>query len=68
VAAAPLPMAYLQCTLDAWDTWYGLVTALTALGEGAESFELLVTLAQDLRNEGVPFAEKWGESPSALQL
>jgi hypothetical protein len=49
---------------DQWDAWYTLVTGL---GDGAEPFELLVTLAQELRNEGVPFAEKWGESPNVLQ-
>ena len=32
-----------------------LYKLVTDLGEGAEPFELLVTLAQELRNEGVPF-------------
>ena len=57
VAAAPPAPVYHQCSPDQWDTWY---TQVTGLGEGAEPFELLVNLAQELRNEGVPFAEKWG--------
>jgi hypothetical protein len=65
VAGAPPATVYHQCSPDQWDAWYTLVTGL---GDGAEPFELLVTLAQELRNEGVPFAEKWGESPNALQL
>eukprot|EP01048_Picozoa_sp_COSAG05_P029991 COSAG05_NODE_10174_length_579_cov_0.887500_1_plen_93_part_00 len=65
MATAPLAPVYHQCSLDQWDTWY---TQVTGLGEGAEPFELLVNLAQELRNEGVPFAEKWGDSPNALQL
>jgi hypothetical protein len=65
VAGAPPATVYHQCSPDQWDAWYTLVTGL---GDGAEPFELLVTLAQELRNEGVPFAEKWGESPNALDI
>eukprot|EP01043_Picozoa_sp_COSAG02_P074121 COSAG02_NODE_14697_length_1246_cov_2.076722_2_plen_124_part_00 len=65
VAGAPPATVYHQCSPTDWDDWYKQVTGL---GDGAEPFELLVTLAQELRNEGVPFAEKWGESPNALQL
>jgi hypothetical protein len=55
VAGAPPATVYHhQCSPGQWDAWCTLVTGL---GDGAE-----------LRNEGVPFAEKWGESPNALQL
>jgi hypothetical protein len=47
VAGAPPPAIFHQCTPTQWDDWYKLVTDL---GEGAEPFELLVTLAQELRN------------------
>jgi hypothetical protein len=46
VAGAPLPVVYHQCTRTQWDDWYKLVTGL---GERVEPFELLVTLAQELR-------------------
>jgi hypothetical protein len=41
VAGAPPPAIFHQCTPTQWDDWYKLVTDL---GEGAEPFELLVTL------------------------
>ena len=65
----PVPSAparqYLQCTPDQWDHWYAGLNALVSAPGG---MQLLEYVARELHNEGVPFAEKWGEQLTDLQL
>eukprot|EP01047_Picozoa_sp_COSAG01_P027388 COSAG01_NODE_1806_length_9192_cov_11.433410_2_plen_117_part_00 len=65
VAAAPPPAVYHLCQPEDWDDWYGLVCGLVDAPPG---MQLLETVARELRDEGVPFAEKWGDSLTDLQL
>ena len=61
---APLH-AYHLCTPEEWDQWYD---DLNALIEGPGGMQVLDNVARELRNEAVPFAEKWGDQLTDLQL